>query len=284
MMKNYYTNHFINIILPLVLLFSASSYFSQNSPGTHFTKAKRPSLLVLGTAHFQNPGRDQITVQVEDIMTPMRQKEIQKFVSSISRYDPTHIAVEYPQTAQLKIDKLYKNYLDGSGKLQLTEIHQLGFRLGKALGHKKIYAIDWNGNPPGQIENYDWVAYGNSNGYGDQISRISNPSSLPNIHDMSNQTITEWLVRINQPDILQAMHNVYFDVALIGDGDIQPGANWVGAWYGRNLRIFSNLVRIADKGSNRVLVIYGLGHAYLLNRFAIESRRFELVYLDEVVQ
>ena len=50
-------------------------------------------------------------------------------------------------------------------------------------------------------------------------------------------------------------------LATIGDDEQQPGANWVGYWYGRNLRIFNNVVRLTDRPEDRILVIYGQGHA-----------------------
>jgi hypothetical protein len=44
----------------------------------------------------------------------------------------------------------------------------------------------------------------------------------------------------------------------------------------RNLRIFAKLARVADKPGDRVLVIYGAGHAFLLNEFAEQSHAFKV--------
>ena len=48
------------------------------------------------------------------------------------------------------------------------------------------------------------------------------------------------------------------------------GANWVMLWYGRNLRIFDNIVRGTRPG-DRVLVVYGAGHGNLLRQLAADS-------------
>lgn len=52
------------------------------------------------------------------------------------------------------------------------------------------------------------------------------------------------------------------------------GANWVEYWYGRKLRIFNN-IRAATDGDDRVLVIYGYGHEYILRQMADESQLFD---------
>lgn len=67
-----------------------------------------------------------------------------------------------------------------------------------------------------------------------------------------------------------------FDHARIARGDDCPGANWLQSRYGRNLKTFSNLIRIAGAGE-RMLVIYGAGHVPLLRRFAAQSGHFEVV-------
>jgi hypothetical protein len=101
---------------------------------------------------------------------------------------------------------------------------------------------------------------------------------------LESQTVGTWLLQLNRPDTLIASHRGYFDWARIGDHERQPGANWVGAWYARNLRIFNNLVDLTDRPQDRILVIYGQGHAYLLRQFATESRAFRLVDVDAVLK
>ena len=61
-----------------------------------------------------------------------------------------------------------------------------------------------------------------------------------------------------------------FDAAgLLGFGDQkeQPGADLNAAWYLRNAKIFAKLTQIAQPG-DRVLVVFGAGHAFWLRHFA----------------
>jgi hypothetical protein len=94
---------------------------------------------------------------------------------------------------------------------------------------------------------------------------------------MRSLTLPAWLHALNTPAHLAATNRVYFDYAMLGDDARAPGANWVGAWHTRNLRIFTHLARLADRPDDRVLVIYGAGHGFLLNEFASQSGAFKVV-------
>jgi precorrin-6x reductase len=70
------------------------------------------------------------------------------------------------------------------------------------------------------------------------------------------------------------------DYAMLGE----PGANWVGNWYARNLKIFANLVRLADNPGDRVLVVYGQSHVFPLRQYAEQSGAFKVVSRLQVLQ
>jgi len=126
----------------------------------------QPSLLVLGTAHFSNPGNDLINLDTEDILSSIRQKEIVAVVDNLAKFKPTHIAVEIPSDSQEDLNNRFLDYKKGRYELNRSEMDQIGFRLAVKLDHNKIHAVDWNGNPPGNIkEDYDWYSYAKTNGY-----------------------------------------------------------------------------------------------------------------------
>ena len=59
----------------------------------------------------------------------------------------------------------------------------------------------------------------------------------------------------------------------IGDTEQQPGAEFNAMWYLRNAKIFAKLMTVAEPG-DRILVVYGAGHAYWLRHFASETPGF----------
>jgi hypothetical protein len=244
---------------------------------------ERPALLVLGAMHFANPGLDMINVEVENLLSDHRQTEIAAAVDELAAWAPTRIAVEWPEAAQAALDEAYRAYRAGDRALEVREAEQLGFRLAAQLGHERVYAVDWNGAGPGEQAAYDWPAWAEANGQGARVAAIADPTRLGSIVALEEQSVGAWLRALNAPERLLANHRIYFDIAAIGDDEAQPGATWVGHWYARNLRIFDNLVDLAPSPEDRVLVIYGQGHAHLLRQFAEESGAFALDDVENVL-
>jgi hypothetical protein len=245
---------------------------------------QRPTLLVVGSVHFDNPGRDVVNIKVEDVLSPARQAQIGKVVDRLAAFKPNLIAVEWPRTDQDKLDARYRDYREGRYALSRDERDQLGLRLAAKLNLARVNAVDWNEDPPGEDSHYDWVEYAKSHGQSELLAAVMDPQRTIGIVPQGALSIDAWLLKVNSPDILAASQRNYFDIAMIGDAKLQPGANWVGSWYARNLRIFNNLVLLGPKPSDRILVIYGAGHAYLLRQFARESGAFRLVDLATVLK
>jgi hypothetical protein len=245
---------------------------------------QRPALLVLGSGHFSNPGRDIVNIKVDDVLSEVRQSQISVVVEQLASFHPTHIAVEWPQKDQSTLDAHYSDYRQNRYRLTDHEQDQLGLRLAARLNLPRVYAIDWNELPPGEQRYYNWYAYGEAIGQKALTSALVDPNRSLGVIQLGAQSIASWLLALNRRDALAANHRNYFDIARVGDEQQQPGANWVGYWYGRNLRIFNNLLRLTDRPQDRVLVIYGQGHAYLLRQFAAESGAFRVVDVDTVLK
>lgn len=133
-------------------------------------------------------------------------------------------------------------------------------------------AVDWLDEPPGKDEDYDFESYATAPEAKARLAALRDPNKgAKESAVLGRTTMGGFLAYLNSPESLNEKNSDYYDYALLGDDEKAPGANWVGAWHARNLRIFAKLVRIADKPNDRVLVIYGAGHAYLLNQYATES-------------
>ena len=243
----------------------------------------RPSLLVVGSLHFANPGRDIANVEVGDVMTPLRQAEIAEVVRQLAALQPTHVAIEWPADRQAALDALYAEYHAGEYELGPREADQIGLRLAAAVGLERVHAIDWNGAGPGDEASYNWPAYGQANGQGDYVAALIATAQSDVGPTLEGRTVGQMLRARNTPEELARAHRFYFDIARVGDDQAQPGAAWVGHWYARNLRIFNRLVEIADIPDDRIVVIYGSGHAFLLNRFAEESGAFVRLDVGDVI-
>jgi hypothetical protein len=248
-------------------------------------QGERPVLMVVGVAHFDNPARDVVNTKVDNVLTPKRQKEIIAVVDQLAKFHPNHVAVEWQATKQEKLDARYAAYRAGTYELTSDERDQLGLRLAAKLQLPRVDAVDWLDEPPGKDEDYDFESYATAPEAKARLAALRDPAKgAKESAVLGRTTMGGFLAYLNSPENLNEKNREYYDYALLGDDEKAPGANWVGAWHTRNLRIFAKLVRIADKPNDRVLVIYGAGHAYLLNQYATESHAFRIERPVELLQ
>jgi hypothetical protein len=81
-------------------------------------------------------------------------------------------------------------------------------------------------------------------------------------------------------------HQAYLtEVILEGAGDNYLGADSVGKWYSRNLRIFANAYDLTDfNKEEKLLLIYGSGHVWQLRHFFKDSPDFDYVEPNEYLK
>lgn len=238
-----------------------------------------PQLLILGSPHFANHNRDIANAHVEDVRTPERQREIEAVVARLAAFHPTHVAVEWPADQQARLDQRYADYRAGRYVLASDEVDQIGLRLAARLGLARVDAVNWLADNPGKDADYDFIAWANAHGRGGEWKAFQQQlqeESDAGTRLMACTPVSAWLRRSNTPDNRRSDQRAYYDIARLGDQAANPGAAWVGAWYARNLRILDNLRRIADP-RDRVLLVIGGGHGFLLDQQARESGAFRVV-------
>lgn len=240
----------------------------------------RPSLMIVGMPHLGNPGRDIANTKVEDVLSPRRQREIEALVDRLAAFRPTHVAVEWETGDQTKLDQRYADYRAGRLKLSSDETDQIGLRLAAKLGLPRVDAADWNGEPPGKDEDYDFPAWMKAHGRGGEWDAFQKSSqALADAQGAFQRChpLADWVRSYNDEAGSTAFARPYFEIATFGDTAQNPGAAWVGSWYARNLRIYTNLLRIGGAPGSRTLAVFGAGHGPLLRSNAVQSGRFTLV-------
>lgn len=243
------------------------------------TPGERPEILILGSPHLANNNRDIANIPIEDVTTPERQREIEALVAALARFKPTRIAIEWPASDQAGLDKRYAAYRAGTLDLTANERDQIALRLAAKLGLDHVDAVDWNEMPPGNVADFDFGAWAAANGQQGRVEALRKHGQAEAdaiAARMRCTPIADWYRALNTPEARATSNRIYYDYALIGDGTTDPGAVWVGNWYTRNLRIFGHLVRLAEP-HDRVLVLYGAGHAFLLDQDARQSGAFNVV-------
>ena len=238
------------------------------------TKQTKPVVMILGSYHMGNPGRDLNNIKADDVRAEKRQKEIADFIALVKQFKPTRIAVEVPPD-KAKYLASYAEYLNGKYELKDNEIDQIGFRLAKEMKHKQLYPIDWQGN-----FDFDKVLASaktnNQQAITDALLASGKAMTAKIGERMKTATITEMLREMNDEKTLAAMHHPYLTFVRVGAGTDFAGADLTSDWYERNLKIYANITRLADAPTERILVIIGAGHAKLLQQFVAESEEYDL--------
>ncbi|MCV9934272.1 DUF5694 domain-containing protein [Flavobacterium sp. LS1R47] len=256
--------------------------------GNHKAKA-----MVLGVFHFSNPQLDSYKPKFPfDILEKQRQSELDILLEKIAEYRPTKILLELNR---IEMDSLtnesYQSYLNGKFLIddKNNEVYQIGFKLAKKLNHHRVYCSDADAKWFGvnlDWDKYDAEAYLKSKGQYEKTTRYDY-ESLYKLQDSLKtiQSLTRMLNMLNNPVGRLKDHQAYLTNILEGAGDNYLGADNVGRWYRRNLRIFSNAYDFTNfNKEERLLLIYGSGHVWLLRQFFMDSPDFEYVEANDYLK
>jgi hypothetical protein len=257
--------------------------------GKHKAKA-----MVLGVFHFKDAGLDDYKPKFHfDILESKRQAELDVLLKKIAAYKPTKILLEWNR---IKMDSTtnawYQEYLAGTRDLseKSNEVFQIGFKLAKKMGHQRVYCSDASADWFGvnlDWDNFDGEAYLKSLGQLEKSMRYD----FDAFYELGDSLKTTWtlaehLAMLNEPENRLKSHQAYLtEGALAGAGDNYLGADAVANWYRRNIRIFANAYDLTNfDEEERILLIYGSGHAWQLRQFFTDSPDFDYVEPNEYLK
>ena len=253
----------------------------------------RPTIMILGSGHLANPGADAYNFRMDDVLAPKRQREIEQLVAQLKEFRPTKIALEIDERFDAETQANYQGYLKDIYKLERGEGDQIGFRLAKQMEHPKVYCVDYF---PEQDPFFPEAFDSNLMDIDKFAEEHNQEHLLPSVEDffagsdvefheeedgkvwiepLKYKSLIDMYIQGNEPEGRRAEHQLYLQMAQVGLKDQYPGANWVGhIWYTRNLKIFVNLTRITESSDDRILLIIGGGHVYLVQHFLQASGNY----------
>ena len=259
------------VLLVLLIYFLFNIEASAQTP-----TADRPAeVMILGTFHFANPGKDVHNSKVKDVKSPKKQKEILAVVDSLAKFKPTKIAVERLTAESDSLNLLFDHYKNDHHSLTRSEDQQIGFRLAKRFNHDKVYAINYK--TPFAFRKVQKYAKENDTTLVKYFEDYFNRESVAYEDSVTlHGTIREALILRNQQNQLEKSREPYARIASVGDDLTHLGAEVVAEWYKRNIYIFANIENMATQG-DRIIVIFGSGHAPILRDFVKRSPQFKLI-------
>jgi hypothetical protein len=240
--------------------------------------AGKAQVMVLGMYHF-TAKNDMHNLDSDDVLAAKRQAEITDVVARLRAFNPTKIVIEAPY-GDVKKNRQYAEYLAGKYTLTGNEVDQIGFRLAKELKHKQLYPVDLK-----TPFNYgELLRFAKENDQTGITSRAEDglKKFVGEINELQKRaSVLEMLQAINTERFINANHQTYLIINVVGKDANYIGADLVSEWYKRNLLIFANIQRLIESPTDRVLIIYGQGHAKLLRQFIQDSPDMELVEVSK---
>ena len=242
----------------------------------------KPEILIVGTYHMDNPGRDIYNMKADDVLSPKRQQELVQLLDVLKKFNPTKIAIESDVDGE-RASKQYADYLSGKYTLTRNEIDQVGYRLAKELGHKRIYPVDVEGDFPYQHvvnfakakgESAKFEAIGQ--GWGKLVKEQGDY--------LQSHTVLDMFLFLNSDEKAKYDVGLYYQTVPFGESGDYAGPDLLAAWYQRNIRIYHNIAALADSPEERILVLYGAGHLGWLQQDVTNDQRMKLRTLAEFAE
>jgi hypothetical protein len=230
-------------------------------------------VMVLGAYHFRAGGSDYVANQVDDYISPRRRAEIAEVLDRLEQFRPTKIVIELEPQHEAEFNARYARYRAGAEALGVNERDQIGMALAARLGHERLYAADFSNG----MDFDAMLGAARAAGQTRLLARFE--AAMATIQaqqaDDAALSVRERLARMNTPEA-QAPHAIYMTMAQMGARDNPVGAREMGNWWTRNMVIFAQIAQVSEPG-DRVLVIYGQGHKFLLDQYFSQAGEFELI-------
>jgi hypothetical protein len=215
-----------------------------------------------------------------DVFNPKKQAELAQLRAELRRFRPELIMVEAEPKEQPQIDSLYAAYqqdrlLFKSLPYGRSERYQIGFALAKELHLPAPQGIDYStATSQGLLStgrNIDLFKQGLR-----ELQLTARPLKRQVQHD--SLSVRDYIALMNQPAFIALSHRVLLNTpALVTSGTFAAsgtntndlgrvdtayvGAHYITLFYNRNLKIYSNLLRIQQRTrAQRLLVIIGQNH------------------------
>jgi len=278
------------IIIGTLLMLSCSQETSKEIPkfkqASEYFPKEKTQVLVVGTFHFDYPGFDFTQTLEEDkidVLIEPKKSEVTELVEYLKKFNPSKIAIE--ASPQWEASAKLRKYKAGEFRDKRGERYQLGMRLADELLLDTLYAINsWGlAEQKGLLDSayiqnlwkdYDWQS-------NDPFSQYMDDWYKEETKLVSQMNLLEFFKMINSRE----WHNYGYGSYLVGDFklDNYQGADLLSVWwYNRNLRIFRNLQKITESENDRILVIFGNGHASILRQLLEASPEYDFVEFDSL--
>ena len=228
-------------------------------------------VMLFGTFHFQDPGKDVVQVEDVNVMSDANQEYLDALTDRLAAFKPTVVLLEYIPANEDAINERYRAYLGGDDALGANEIYQLGFRTARKAGLGRVHSFDHREVPWNAQALFE---YGTANGspeiaaFQDTIKAFEEEES----EVRASFPLSGLLARMNDPAMDRRNRDLYLLTNAVGVDDGWSGADATSDWWKRNFRMYARIQKHAVPGA-RIIAIGGQGHMAILKQLLATDQR-----------
>lgn len=240
--------------------------------------SEKAKVMVLGTYHFRQE-------QNYDELSPENQRQIQRILTALAAFQPTKVVVEWEPSRSEKVNQAYQSFLQGEFKIDTlpNEVFQLGFRMAQKMGHDSIYLFDNKTPYIGSLEGFSFESFGeyanqHDKGFFDRYESLIGDRYRYNKELIESQNLYDNLLLRNSLEAGQVnAERMHMYELRVGIQKNWMGPDWLGRFYQRNIRMMANVLQFADTGKDRILIIVGENHKWILDDLFDYTPDFQVV-------
>lgn len=239
---------------------------------------EKAKVMVLGTYHFRQE-------EHYDELSPENQAHIQQILTALAAFEPTKVVVEWEPSRSAKTNEAYRSFVQGEFRIDTlpNEVFQLGFRMAQKMGHDSIYLFDDKTPYIGSLDGFTFeklTAYANQNdqGFYNRHEAAIRDRYQHNEQLINSQNLYDNLLLRNSPEAVKVdAERMHMYEMRVGIQKNWMGPDWLGRYYRRNIRMMTNVLTSADVEKDRILIIVGANHKWVLDDLFEYTPDFELV-------
>jgi hypothetical protein len=247
-------------------------------------QTQKTEVLLLGTFHFDNPGLDVAKFENANILSPVRQKEVQAVVDRLVAFKPDKIFIESEPRYQQRWDSILQQYKLGGYTLRANETHQLALKAAKALGHNRVYCADYRDAVFPFDSLMKVLAASKQTDMMQYIQKAIQQIEQRFNENLKKHTIAELLVIQNDPADEKLNLGFYLSLIKAGNLDNHIGAYLAGEWWRRNMVIYGNILKQLDGSEKKVIVLFGSSHTALLRELMQYNDKFNFASVEALLK
>lgn len=245
----------------------------------------KSQVMVLGTYHFRQETH-------YDELSPDNQQQLEKIAEALAIFKPTKVVLEWEPHRTETVNQRYRAYLDGDFSIDtlVNEGYQLGFRMARKMGHERVYLFDDQTEFIGSLEGFTFDKFGEyAKAHDEGFYNVHEPVLIErygkNQEALDKLNLYDRLLVMNSPkaSAINAQRMHMYEVR-VGIQKNWMGPDWLGRWYRRNVRMVANVLQFSEPPEDRILIIVGDNHKWVLDQLFAYSPDFEVVSSYELLR